>query len=62
MKRIRTGMVGTNKNVVVLKQAEGGMRRMRCPKCTQLAVPVTKPNGATVYRCNCGTEYSARAL
>jgi hypothetical protein len=61
MKRIRTGTVGPNK-VVILKQAEGGMRRLRCLKCQQLAVPVTKPNGKVVYRCACGAEYSARAL
>lgn len=61
MKKIRAGQLGPN-NVVVLKQPEGGMRRIRCVKCQQLAVPVTKPNGKIVYRCACGTEYTARAL
>lgn len=61
MKRFRTG-VQAAKNVVVLKQAEGGMRRIRCPKCTQLAVPAVRPNGENIYRCACGAEFSARTM
>jgi hypothetical protein len=61
MKRFRGGTLAA-KNTTVLKQAEGGMRRIRCPKCTQLAVPATSTNGQKVYRCACGTEYSARSL
>lgn len=61
MKRIRTG-VAAGRNKVVLKQPEGGMRRLRCPKCQQLAAPAVRSNGAEVYRCACGVEYSVRVL
>jgi hypothetical protein len=61
MKRFRGGTLAA-KNTVVLKQAEGGMRRLRCPKCQQLAVPATRNDGTQIYRCACGAEFSARAL
>jgi DNA-directed RNA polymerase subunit RPC12/RpoP len=62
MKRIRSGTLA-GKATVVLKQAEGGMRRIRCPKCQMLAMPVTHANGTKVYKCGgCGTEYTSHAF
>lgn len=51
------------KGRVLLKQAEGGMRRIRCPKCNQLAKPTRRPDGTEVLQCvGCGAAYKSLAL
>jgi len=62
MKRFRSGTLA-NKNTVVLKEADGGMRRIRCPKCQSLAAPVTRPNGQKVLQCGgCGTQFTSQTF
>jgi uncharacterized C2H2 Zn-finger protein len=62
MGKIIRGTQGA-KNAVVLREAEGGMRRLRCPKCTMLAVPVRLSSGETVHQCGgCGAQYKTTRL
>lgn len=51
------------KGTVLLKGVQGGVKRIRCPKCQMLAVPATKQDGASVLLCGgCGAEYRSRPL
>jgi ribosomal protein S27E len=44
-----------NKNRTILKQPEGGVGRVRCMKCQQLAVAQLGPDGKQQFKCQgCG--------
>jgi ribosomal protein S27E len=43
---------------VVLRQPEGGMGKIRCPRCHNPAVLARQQDGKLVRRCpSCGTEW-----
>lgn len=46
----------------VLREAEGGMRRIRCPATHQVATPTTDESGNTVLRAPDGTTYKTTRL
>lgn len=51
------------KNRTILKSPEGGVGRIRCPKCQQLAIPEQGAQGQPQYRClGCGSILMAQKL
>lgn len=50
------------KGNTVLKEPEGGVGRVRCPKCQQLAIPMTHPQtGKAMYQCQgCGSYITSK--
>lgn len=48
----------TPAGAVVLREPEGGLGKIRCPRCKAVAVPARRQDGTVVNRCpTCGTEY-----
>ena len=51
------------KNRVILKSPDGGVGRIRCPKCQQLAIPEQDGEGKQMYRClGCGSIMKSQML
>lgn len=47
---------------VLISGGEGGLRRMRCPKCQMLATETTR-DGQPVVKCpGCGTAYTSTRM
>lgn len=51
MSRRIVPVVKGDKDVSIIKEAEGGVGRMRCPKCQNLAVVSTTAKGKKVKAC-----------
>lgn len=50
----------TPEGTVVLREPEGGLGKIRCPRCHAVAVPARTQNGTLVKRCpSCGTEWQS---
>lgn len=44
---------------VILLGGEGGLNKIRCPKCKRLAPMTARPDGRRVYKCTaCGAEFT----
>ena len=51
------------KNRTILKRPEGGVGRIRCPKCLQLAIPEQSGAGQPQYKClGCGSVIKAQRI
>lgn len=51
------------KNRTILKQPQGGVGRVRCPKCQNLAIAELDGQGRQTYRCTgCGSILTSRPL
>lgn len=47
----------------IYAQEPGGMRKIRCPKCQNIAAPSTDMKGTPTVRCmSCGTQFQSIAL
>jgi len=52
-----------NKGNVITKVGEGGIARVRCMKCSGLAVPHLMPNGKQVLKCtSCQAIYTSLSM
>lgn len=63
MSRAITGTKMLN-GTTVIKQAEGGMKHIRCPKCQKIAIPsVDTRTGTPVLQCGgCGTQFTSTPM
>jgi uncharacterized C2H2 Zn-finger protein len=53
----------TPEGTVVIRQPEGGLGKIRCPKCHSAAVPARTQDGTLVNRCPmCGTEWRSTPM
>lgn len=51
------------KNRTILKKPEGGVGRIRCPKCQQLALPEKNGQNEPQYRCmGCGSILKSQPM
>lgn len=51
------------KNRTILKQPDGGVGRIRCPRCQQLAIPEQSSTGEAQYKClGCGSVLKSQRL
>lgn len=51
------------KGNIITKQQEGGVARVRCMKCQNLAVPTILANGKQVLKCQgCGANYTSTPM
>lgn len=63
MSKFRRGQQVAPGVVVLKKTGEGGMRKLRCPKCQGVAVERRQPDGRVVNTCGtCGTTFASQAL
>lgn len=61
MAKIIRGTVDS-KNRMILKQPEGGVGRLRCPRCPGLAIPQVSTQGQ-IYVCgSCGAVITSKPL
>lgn len=48
---------------VLLREGEGGITKIRCPKCHNVAVPFTRQDGRKALKCrSCGAEFTATRM
>lgn len=48
---------------VIQKQPEGGVGRLRCPKCQGLCVQQARPDGTPVMACgSCGAAFTRTSM
>ena len=48
---------------VVVRDSEGGINKIRCPRCHSVAPPHRKQDGTIVNKCQaCGTEYKTTTM
>lgn len=48
---------------VLLREGEGGITKIRCPKCHNVAVRHTRQDGVKVLKCRaCGAEFSTTRM
>ena len=61
--RLNNGRDVGNGVSVKYEEVPGGMRKVRCPHCqAQYATEAKTPGGKTVYRCQCGAEFTSVRL
>lgn len=57
----RTRARETPKGAIVTQEGEGGIGKLRCPSCKNVAVAYNRQNGQQVMRCtSCGRQWIAK--
>lgn len=63
MAKVRTAAQRVTKDVVVLKTSgQGGLRKVRCPRCRKQVAPAPDSRKNPIYRCTCGHSFQSTAM
>jgi len=47
----------------IVKSSAADIQQMRCPRCSQLALPTRTPDGTQAYQCSaCGAMFTCKPL
>lgn len=62
MARATRGRRLTNGVIELKTQAPGGMRKIRCPFCKNLAMAQRSAQGKAIVKCSCGRVFSSQQI